>query len=151
MGSRDLSLISHTKTSEKVNIDSEVGFSFSRNAIKTFKDNPIWLILQMELEERWFSQYYTASLRGNVTTSVIAAGKSGLRALSQRFGRGIWRSRLFCGSCELQLSYCYQSWQILVLLSFLDNHRWRLVKAILRKKWNKFVKFRNFNRQITSA
>jgi NAD(P)-dependent dehydrogenase (short-subunit alcohol dehydrogenase family) len=66
-------------------VNVEAGFAFSREAILTFKQN--------EIEEpkgkrgTLIFTGATASLRGNTTTSVFAAGKFGLRALSQSLAK----------------------------------------------------------------
>lgn len=75
-------------TEEDINSSLEVNltaaFAFSRGAILAFKQNPI--------DERGARGTLlftgaTASIRGNVTTSAFATGKSGQRALSQSLAK----------------------------------------------------------------
>jgi short-subunit dehydrogenase len=66
-------------------INIEAAFSFSRNAIKTFKENAI--DPANGARGTLLFTGATASLRGNVTTSAFAAGKSGSRALSQSLAK----------------------------------------------------------------
>jgi len=70
---------------ESLNINVEAAFSFSRNAIKTFKDNEI--DPANGARGTLLFTGATASIRGNVTTSAFAAGKFGLRALSQSLAK----------------------------------------------------------------
>jgi NAD(P)-dependent dehydrogenase (short-subunit alcohol dehydrogenase family) len=63
----------------------EAAFAFSREAILTFKQNKI-----EEPQGKRGTLIFTgatASLRGNTTTSAFAAGKFGLRALSQSLAK----------------------------------------------------------------
>lgn len=70
---------------ESLSANVEAGFAFSREAILTFKQN--------EIEEPKGARGTliftgaTASVRGNTTTSAFAAGKFGLRALSQSLAK----------------------------------------------------------------
>jgi len=70
---------------ECLQVNIEAAFSFSRSAIKTFKDNEI----EPTNGARGTLIFTgaTASLRGNLTTSAFAAGKFGLRALSQSLAK----------------------------------------------------------------
>ncbi|KAG6872620.1 hypothetical protein C0995_008279 [Termitomyces sp. Mi166 len=71
------------RTSLEINV--EAAFAFSREAILTFKENKI-----SEDKGKRGTLIFTgatASLRGNTTTSVFAAGKFGLRALSQSLAK----------------------------------------------------------------
>ncbi|KAH0580704.1 hypothetical protein H2248_002189 [Termitomyces sp. 'cryptogamus'] len=71
------------RTSLELNV--EAAFAFSREAILTFKENKI-----SEDKGKRGTLIFTgatASLRGNTTTSAFAAGKSGLRALSQSLAK----------------------------------------------------------------
>jgi NAD(P)-dependent dehydrogenase (short-subunit alcohol dehydrogenase family) len=70
---------------ESLHINIEAAFSFSRYAIKTFKDNEI----DPDNGARGTLIFTgaTASIRGNVSTSAFAAGKFGLRALSQSLAK----------------------------------------------------------------
>ncbi|KAF5376457.1 hypothetical protein D9615_008605 [Tricholomella constricta] len=66
-------------------VNVEAAFAFSREAILTFKENEI-----SEPAGKRGTLIFTgatASLRGNTTTSVFAAGKFGLRALSQSLAK----------------------------------------------------------------
>jgi len=70
---------------ESLQVNVEAAFSFSRYAIKTFKDNdpdPA-----NGARGTLIFTGATASLRGNVTTSAFAAGKFGLRGLSQSLAK----------------------------------------------------------------
>jgi NAD(P)-dependent dehydrogenase (short-subunit alcohol dehydrogenase family) len=70
---------------ESLSVNVEAGFAFSREAILTFKQNEI-----EELKGNRGTLIFTgatASLRGNTTTSAFAAGKFGLRALSQSLAK----------------------------------------------------------------
>jgi short-subunit dehydrogenase len=66
-------------------INIEAAFSFSRNAIKTFKENPIDPVTGARGTLIFTGA--TASIRGNVTTSTFSAGKFGARALSQSLAK----------------------------------------------------------------
>jgi len=70
------------KTSLETNVTA--AFAFSRASILAFKENEI-----DELGKRGTLIFTgaTASIRGNVTTSAFAAGKFGLRALSQSLAK----------------------------------------------------------------
>ena len=70
---------------ECLQVNIEAAFSFSRYAIKTFKDNEI--DPANGARGTLIFTGATASLRGNVTTSAFAAGKFGLRALSQSLAK----------------------------------------------------------------
>ncbi|KAF8811369.1 short-chain dehydrogenase/reductase SDR [Phlegmacium glaucopus] len=70
---------------ESLQVNIEAAFSFSRYAIKTFKDNEI--DPTNGARGTLIFTGATASLRGNVTTSAFAAGKFGLRALSQSLSK----------------------------------------------------------------
>ena len=70
---------------ECLQVNIEAAFSFSRYAIKTFKDNEI--DPTNGARGTLIFTGATASLRGNVTTSAFAAGKFGLRALSQSLAK----------------------------------------------------------------
>ena len=70
---------------ECLQVNIEAAFTFSRNAIKIFKENAI--DPANGARGTLFFTGATASLRGNVTTSAVAAGKSGLRALSQSLAK----------------------------------------------------------------
>jgi len=70
---------------ETLQINVEAAFSFSRNVIKTFKENDI--NPANGARGTLIFTGATASLRGNVTTSAFAAGKFGLRALSQSLAK----------------------------------------------------------------
>jgi len=70
---------------ESLQINIEAAFSFSRHAIKTFKDNAI--DPANGARGTLIFTGATASLRGNVSTSAFAAGKFGLRALSQSLAK----------------------------------------------------------------
>jgi len=70
---------------ETLHVNIEAAFSFSRNAIKTFKENPI--DPANGARGTLIFTGATASVRGNVTTSAFAAGKHGLRALSQSLAK----------------------------------------------------------------
>ncbi|KAG6864811.1 hypothetical protein C0991_006997 [Blastosporella zonata] len=66
-------------------LNVEAAFAFSREAILTFKENKV-----SEDKGKRGTLIFTgatASLRGNTTTSVFAAGKFGLRALSQSLAK----------------------------------------------------------------
>ncbi|KAG6829931.1 hypothetical protein H0H87_009725 [Tephrocybe sp. NHM501043] len=66
-------------------LNVEAAFAFSREAILTFKENKV-----SEDKGKRGTLIFTgatASLRGNTTTSVFAAGKFGLRALSQSLNK----------------------------------------------------------------
>ncbi|RDB21710.1 Carbonyl reductase family member 4 [Hypsizygus marmoreus] len=70
---------------QSLQINVEAAFAFSREAILTFKENEIY-----EPTGKRGALIYTgatASLRGNTTTSAFAAGKFGLRALSQSLNK----------------------------------------------------------------
>lgn len=65
-------------------INVVAAFAFSRELIQTFKAN------EVDEKGRRGTLIFTgatASLRGNVLTSSFAAGKSGLRALSQSLAK----------------------------------------------------------------
>ncbi|KAG5636170.1 hypothetical protein H0H81_008920 [Sphagnurus paluster] len=71
------------RTSLEVNV--EAAFAFSREAILTFKENDV-----LEPKGKRGTLIFTgatASIRGNVVTSAFAAGKHGLRALSQSLAK----------------------------------------------------------------
>ncbi|KAG6830613.1 hypothetical protein H0H93_013991, partial [Arthromyces matolae] len=71
------------RTSLELNV--EAAFAFSREAILTFKENEV-----SEDKGKRGTLIFTgatASLRGNTTTSAFAAGKFGLRALSQSLAK----------------------------------------------------------------
>ncbi|KDR71635.1 hypothetical protein GALMADRAFT_229591 [Galerina marginata CBS 339.88] len=75
---------------ESLQTNVAAAFSFSHGAIKAFKENDI----EQSNGKRGALLFTgaTASIRGNVTTSAFAAGKFGVRALSQslakEFGKG---------------------------------------------------------------
>jgi short chain dehydrogenase len=75
----------------------------------------------------------TASLRGNVTTSAFAAGKFGLRALSQSLAKEFGKQNIHVAHVSLFLRLSYrQSYNMMIPNFFshlLDNHRWRFVQA----------------------
>jgi NAD(P)-dependent dehydrogenase (short-subunit alcohol dehydrogenase family) len=77
---------------ESLAVNVEAAFAFSREAILAFKQN--------EIEEPKGARGSliftgaTASLRGNTTTSAFAAGKFGLRALSQSLGKEFWKDNI---------------------------------------------------------
>ncbi|KAF8151511.1 hypothetical protein B0H34DRAFT_132035 [Crassisporium funariophilum] len=78
------------QTSVQVNIAA--AFSFSRAAILAFKENDI-----EESNGKRGSLIFTgatASVRGNVTTSAFAAGKHGLRALSQSLAKEFGKANI---------------------------------------------------------
>jgi len=70
---------------EALHVNIEAAFSFSRNVIKTFKNNEI--DPANGARGTLIFTGATASIRGNVTTSAFAAGKFGLRALSQSLSK----------------------------------------------------------------
>ena len=90
---------------ESLQINIEAAFSFSRNAIKTFIDNKI--DLANGARGTLIFTGATASLRGNVTTSAFAAGKFGLRALSQSLSKEFGKQDIHVAhvSCDT----CYRS------------------------------------------
>ncbi|KAG6908532.1 hypothetical protein DXG01_004303 [Tephrocybe rancida] len=66
-------------------LNVEAAFAFSREAVLTFKENKV-----SEDKGKRGTLIFTgatASLRGNTTTSVFAAGKFGLRALAQSLAK----------------------------------------------------------------
>ncbi|RDB21611.1 Carbonyl reductase family member 4 [Hypsizygus marmoreus] len=70
---------------ESLQVNVQTAFAFSREAILTFKDNEI-----SEPTGKKGTLIFTgatASLRGNTTTSAMAAGKFGLRALAQSLAK----------------------------------------------------------------
>jgi len=70
---------------ESLATNVEAAFAFSREAILTFKQNEI--DEQTGKRGALIFTGATASLRGNTTTSVFAAGKFGLRGLSQSLAK----------------------------------------------------------------
>ncbi|KAF8884666.1 hypothetical protein BD779DRAFT_1442958, partial [Infundibulicybe gibba] len=69
---------------ESLSTNVAAGFAFSREAILEFKKN------ELSTEGKRGTLIFTgatASMRGNVTTSAFAAGKFGLRALSQSLAK----------------------------------------------------------------
>ncbi|KAG5636169.1 hypothetical protein H0H81_008919 [Sphagnurus paluster] len=73
-------------------INVEAAFAFSREAVLTFKENAV----SEDTGNRGTLIFTgaTASLRGNTTTSVFAAGKFGLRALSQSLAKEFGRDNI---------------------------------------------------------
>lgn len=76
--------ISEEDITESLQVNVAAAFAFSRGAILAFKKN--------EVDERGARGTLlftgaTASIRGNVTTSAFAAGKFGIRALSQSLAK----------------------------------------------------------------
>lgn len=72
-------------------------FAFSRQAVLTFKDN--------EIDEKGrrgtlIFTGATASIRGNVYTSAFAAGKHGLRALSQSLAKEFGKQNIHVSRCQ---------------------------------------------------
>jgi len=78
---------------ESLETNVEAGFAFAREVILAFKENDIVVKGDEEVSRRRGSKGTliftgaTASLRGNTTTSAFAAGKFGLRALSQSLAK----------------------------------------------------------------
>ena len=94
-----------------MNINVEAAFSFSRSAIKTFKDNGI--DPTNGARGTLIFTGATASLRGNVTTSAFAAGKFGLRALSQSLAKEFGKENIHVAHVSWiffwRLFYYYQN------------------------------------------
>ena len=86
-----------------MNINVEAAFSFSRSAIKTFKDNAI--DPTNGARGTLIFTGATASLRGNVTTSAFAAGKFGLRALSQSLAKEFGKENIHVAHVSLIFIY----------------------------------------------
>ena len=83
-------------TSLQVNVTA--AFAFSRGAILKFKEN--------SLDERGkrgtlIFTGATASIRGNVTTSTFAAGKFGIRALSQSLAKEFGKQNIHVGHVRI--------------------------------------------------
>ncbi|KAL5536641.1 hypothetical protein ACEPAF_464 [Sanghuangporus sanghuang] len=76
--------ITDEEVTEALNTNVRAAFAFSRLAITAFKENDL-----SEIGKRGALIFTgaTASLRGNTTTSAFAAGKFGLRALSQSLNK----------------------------------------------------------------
>ncbi|KAG5646948.1 hypothetical protein DXG03_001671 [Asterophora parasitica] len=68
-----------------LDVNIEAAFAFSREAILTFKKNEI--LEPVGKKGTLIFTGATASIRGNITTSTFAAGKHGLRALSQSLAK----------------------------------------------------------------
>jgi NAD(P)-dependent dehydrogenase (short-subunit alcohol dehydrogenase family) len=89
--------ITPAEVQESVETNIVAAFSFARESILAFKQNPI--VVEEGSEEEIEASTTrgkrgvliftgaTASLRGNTTTSVFAAGKHGLRGLSQSLAK----------------------------------------------------------------
>ena len=127
---------------ETLQINIEAAFSFSRNAIKTFKENAI--DPANGARGTLIFTGATASLRGNVTTSAFAAGKSGLRALSQSLAKEFGKENIHVAHVSFFFSGSFYILLILTdylsffLFLFLDNHRWRFVQTYITL-CNKFL------------
>ena len=76
--------ITDEEVEEALNTNVRAAFAFSRLAISAFKENNL-----SEIGKRGALIFTgaTASWRGNTTTSAFAAGKFGLRALSQSLNK----------------------------------------------------------------
>lgn len=76
--------ITDEEVEEALNTNVRAAFSFSRLAITAFKENDL-----NEVGKRGSLIFTgaTAATRGNVVTSAFAAGKFGLRALSQSLSK----------------------------------------------------------------
>lgn len=107
---------------ESLQINIEAAFSFSRSAIKTFKDNDI--DPSNGARGTLLFTGATASLRGNVTTSAFAAGKFGSRALSQSLAKEFGKQNIHVAHVSF-FAGClfYQSWQMILVLFFFSFSR----------------------------
>jgi NAD(P)-dependent dehydrogenase (short-subunit alcohol dehydrogenase family) len=98
-------------------------FSFSRGAILAFKDNK-------ELEEPTGTRGTliftgaTAATRGNVVTSAFAAGKFGVRALSQSLAKEFGKENIHVAHVSLSpfSNYPFSNDESLIV-----HYRWRFV------------------------
>jgi NAD(P)-dependent dehydrogenase (short-subunit alcohol dehydrogenase family) len=82
---------------ETLQVDVVAAFAFSRQAILAFKENEV-----NETTGKKGTLVFTgatASLRGNVTTSACAAGKSGTRALSQSLAKEFGKQNIHVRFC----------------------------------------------------
>ena len=132
-----------------MHVNIEAAFSFSRHVIKTFKDNQV--DPANGARGTLIFTGATASLRGNVTTSVFAAGKSGLRALSQSLSKEFGKQDIHIAHVS-HLETIHSNRYFLSLL--LGNHRWRFVQAYVttvkeKKLLNRY--HRHSNSKITSV
>ena len=87
--------ITDEEVAEALNTNIRAAFTFSRLAITAFKGNEL-----NELGKRGSLIFTgaTASLRGNTTTSAFAAGKFGLRALSQSLNKEFGKENIHVSS-----------------------------------------------------
>ena len=87
--------ITPEEVQETVNLNIIAAFAFAREVITAFKE------LDVEKGKRGTLIFTgaTASLRGNVTTSAFAAGKHGLRALSQSLAKEFGKQNIHVSVC----------------------------------------------------
>jgi len=79
--------ITPEEVQESVNINIVAAFAFAREVITAFKELDVDAAAGKGKRGTLIFTGATASLRGNVTTSAFAAGKHGLRALSQSLAK----------------------------------------------------------------
>lgn len=98
---------------ESVETNIEAGFAFAREVILAFKQNDIIVKGDEASKARGTRGTLiftgaTASLRGNTTTSAFAAGKHGLRALSQSLAKEFGKDNIHVGYCLYldPIKYC---------------------------------------------
>jgi NAD(P)-dependent dehydrogenase (short-subunit alcohol dehydrogenase family) len=104
--------VTPAEVKESVETNIEAPFAFAREAILAFKQNDIIVPGDEDSKARGTRGTLiftgaTASLRGNTTTSALAAGKFGLRGLSQSLAKEFGKDNIHVSVLIYSLSSNY--------------------------------------------